>query len=120
METTTSRIMEGAKHAQSFLSCRIKLKTKRPADQLIFDELWIEDRLYNIKITNEENQEVDNQFTKKQILFIEVESEVSQHSAIPPAEKKGSKIFIGYQVDNKRKYFPIDDFSEEAPQRSVA
>lgn len=117
---TTSQLVEGAKHASSFLTCRIKLMTKRPLDQLIFDELWIDDRLYKIKITNEENEQVEGPFLKKQILYIHVESEVRQPAGIPPSDKNASKIMLGYQIDNKRKYYPIKDFSEDTDQLEVA
>jgi len=121
IETTSSRIIEGAKNAQSYITCRIKVMTKRSAGQLVFDELWIEDRLYKIKITDEENQQVENQFTKKQVLYIDVDSEVAySDERTPPEAKSNAKIFLGYQVDNKRKYFPINIHADDLPQYSVA
>ncbi len=95
--------------------------TKRASDQLVFDELWIEDRLYKIKITDEENQQVENRFSVKQVLYIDVDSEVDySDERTPPETKSNAKIFLGYQVDNKRKYFPINIQPEDLPQYSVA
>ncbi len=121
IETTGSRIIRGAKQAQSFITCRIKLMTRLAASELVFDELWIEDRLYKIRVTNEENQEVENQFSKKQVLYIDIDSEVHHsHGRVPPSEKSKSKIFLGYIVENKRRYFPINVLTEDLPQYLVA
>ena len=120
LETTPSENHERSHQVRNFLPQKIKLMTKRPADQLVFDELWINDRLYKIKITNEENQPLESPFPKKQILYIHVDAEVSEPASIPPFDKRASKILLGYQIDNKRKYCPIKDFSEILPQQEVA
>ncbi|MCX6291132.1 MAG: hypothetical protein NT126_05150 [Bacteroidetes bacterium] len=120
LETSPLQILAGAKHAQDFLSCRIKLMAKFPGHKLVFDELWIDDRLYKVRITDEENRHVENIFRKKQILYIDAGSEINHHTFAPPKTKSGSKIFLGYRVDDKRKYFPIDLFVEEAGQAAVA
>ncbi len=121
LEATTHRFIEEAHHAKSFLNCRIKLMMKRSEKQLIFDELWIEDRLYKIKITNSENQLVENGFSHKQVLYIDVESEINypEYQTFP-AENLSSKIFLGYQVGNKRKYFPVVRSFTDLQRLSVA
>ncbi len=121
LEATTYRFIEEAHHAKSFLNCRIKLVMKRSKKQLIFDELWIEDRLYKIKITDLENQLVENDFNEKQVLYIDVESEIKYSEyQLFPAEDLSSKIFLGYQVGNKRKYFPVFRSFTELQQLAVA
>jgi hypothetical protein len=86
----------------------------------VFDELWIEDRLYKVKITNSENQFVES-FEKKQVLYIDVESEIDYTvEKNLPAENLKSKIFLGYQIDNKRKYLSIGNSSFSLPKSKVA
>jgi hypothetical protein len=111
----------GARQARNYVGCRIKLITRRTAHPVLLDELWIDDRLYQIKITNEENQQVDNQFSSKQVLFIEVESEASyQPESSRPVENSKTKIVLGYRVGNKRRYVPINNFSEDQRPLAVA
>lgn len=119
IESTACRILTGAKHSHNFISYRIKLKTKRASHKLVFDELWIEDRLYKIKITDEDNRHIANQFSEKQVLYIDSVSEINYtEDKIPPSGR--SKIYLGYQFDNKRKYIAIKESAEEIPELLVA
>ena len=108
-------------HDGNFSNCRLKIRMKRPAKQLVIDELWIEERLYKIRITDEENQSVENGFTEKQVIYIDVDSEISysEEQQLPPENLK-SKIFLGFRVGDKRKYIPINYAIEELPRLSVA
>jgi len=115
-------MMQRTHHEGNFLACRIKLMMKRSAEQLTFNELWIEDRLYTIKVTDEENQPVENGFLEKQVLYIDVETEITADDRpLPSIESLKSKIFLGYQVGTKRKYISIENNIEElVPQLKVA
>ena len=121
LEVTTFQIMKSAMHAGSLVRYRIKLLAKRPADQLVFDELWVEDRLHKIKITKGEYQQASKNSVKRQIIYIDSESDIRYPSVpIPSLEKSSTKILLGYQIGNKRKYMPIKDFSTCHPQLAVA
>lgn len=121
LEVTTFQIMKSAKHAGSMIRYRIKLVTKRPADKLIFDELWIEDRLYKIKITKEVFELAANGSGKKQIIYIDSETDIRYPNLPNPAfENIKANIRLGYQIGNKRKYLQIKDFSTCVPQLAVA
>jgi hypothetical protein len=121
LEATTYRFLEETYEAKNLIACRIKIMMKRSEDGLVFDELWMEDRLYKIKITDEENQQVDAGFSKRQVLYIDVESEISYTDRhIFPPENLKSKIFLGYMIGNKRKFFPVNASFEEVRQREVA
>lgn len=121
LEVTTIQIMKSAKHAGSLIRYRIKLVTKRPADQLIFDELWIEDRLYKIKITKEVFEMAANESGKRQIIYIDSETDIRYPNLPNPAfANTKSNIRLGYQIGNKRKYLQIKDFSTCVPQLAVA
>jgi len=94
---------------------------KESSNKVVIDELWIEDRLYKIKITNENNQLVETRFNEKQVLYIDVESEINySHEQLFPAENLKSKIFLGYQIGNKRKYLSINNSLETLSRLAVA
>jgi hypothetical protein len=120
LEATTHRLIEETKHAKDTIRCRIKLMMKHETEHIVFDELWIEDRLYKVKVTDEENQPVEN-VKGKQVLYIDVDSEVHYTvEKIFPAEKLDSKIFLGYQVGDRRKYLSIQQPSIRFPKRKSA
>src|SRR5437868_559998 len=76
LEAVTYRFNDGKSFTEDFMNCRIKILTKRPPADLIIDELWIEHRLYKVRITDEENQLIENGFPEKQEFTIDVESEI--------------------------------------------
>ena len=121
LEVTTIQIMKSAKHAGSLIRYRIKLVCKRPADQLIFDELWVEGRLYQIKITKEVYELATTGSGKREIIYIDSETDIRYPNLPNPAFANiKSNIRLGYQVGNKRKYLQIKDFSTCVPQLAVA
>jgi hypothetical protein len=121
LEAITYRFNDGKNFTKDFMNCRIKILTKRPPADLMIDELWIEHRLYKIRITDEENQLIENCFPEKQALYIDVESEMDYADGqVFPAENLKSKIFLGYMVRSKRVYLLINSVSELVPRRSVA
>ena len=120
LEVTSFQIMKSAMHAGSLVRYRIKLLTKRPAEQLVFDELWIEDRRYAVKISKAVNLVSAGRSEKKQIIFIDSEPDIKYPSVpLPWAEKATSGILLGYLVGDKRKYLRIKDFFTCLPQRAV-
>jgi len=99
----------------------IKLKTKYPSEQLVLDEIWIDDRLYRVKVTDEDNRQIKNEFGSKQILHVLADNEIQYpEEKTRPGEKSKSKIFLGYQVGNKRRYHPIRYFTEGSDSSAVA
>ena len=117
LEVTSYQIMKSAKYAGSLVRYRIKLLTKRPAEKLVFDELWIEDRLYQIKITKEATQLPSDNSGKRQIIYIDSEPDMKYPSVpLPWVEKTKSNILLGYLIGKKRKYMKITDFFTCLPQ----
>lgn len=119
LEVTSFQIMKSAKHAGSLVRYRIKVLAKRPVSQLVFDELWVEDRLHHIKIIKIINQRSLDKAGTRQIVFIDSEPDIRYPSVpLPWAEK--SKMLLGYLIGKKRKYFEIKEFFTCHPQLAVA
>jgi hypothetical protein len=121
LEATTYQIMKSAKYAGSVVRYRIKLLALKPPDKLVFDELWIEDRLYNVRITKVEYCDSKNVSGKRQIIYLDSETDIRYPFLPNPAFAHiKSKILLGYQVGKKRKYMPIKEFSTCLSQLAVA
>lgn len=92
---------------------RIKLMPKLASENIRFDELWIDNRLYKFNVVNESNQEAKNNFESKQVLYLDSATHMydGRQKELPQKLKK-HKALIGFIVNNKRRYFSIKKFDD--------
>jgi hypothetical protein len=104
-----------------FSNCRLKIVMKRSVNKLVFDELWIDGRLFTVRVTDLNNQSLEDGLREKQVLYIDLDSEAeySEYQQLPPG-KLAEKIFLGFTVGNKRQYVPVNANIEQVPHLSVA
>ncbi len=93
------------------ITCSLEIKTKKSSDELVFDELWIDEKLYRFRLSKE-NQRTVGKFQKKEILRIDVVSEIPlrEHNTTKP--KKG-KVLLSYSFKNKKRHLSINKFSDK-------
>ena len=117
---TSIQLAEGTEHTHDFLTYKIKLKTKCPLNRLFFDELWIDDRLFRIRVAEENDGHVNNLSLKNLVLFLHVESEEKRLVRILPMNTSFSGIMLAYRIDNMRKYCPVPPVSKKVPFMKAA
>ncbi len=97
--------------SNQFVTYQIELKTKRPSSELIFDDLWIDDKKYKFHLCRDDRKSVC-EFLKKEVLKLSIISEIK--GEVIPEISKSSKgiLLIGYTYKNKKKYLSVKKFKE--------
>ena len=97
--------------SNQFVTYQIELKTKRPSSELIFDDLWIDDKKYKFHLCRDDRKSVC-EFLKKEVLKLSIISEI-KGEVIPEISKLSKGILlIGYTYKNKKKYLSVKKFKE--------
>ena len=102
------------------ITYRIQIVTKKNSEQLKVDELWIDNRLFKVRLVKKESSSPVKQFSEKETLFIEAEREKENivYEEMSPSIR--GKVSLGYLVNNKRKYLSIKGFEEQQSKLSIA
>lgn len=106
----TSLRMWKSRGNDRIITCTLELKTKKSSEELIFDELWIDNKRYHFKLTKEDLKSV-NEFGKKEVLRLDALKEIPEVFS-SPMPKKG-KVLLAYTFKNKRRYISINKFSDK-------
>jgi hypothetical protein len=99
---------------------RIQILAKKNSEELQFDELWIDNKLFKVKVFKEEDKAIARFFSEKEKLYLEAERETGKAEYEEMAPSVKGKVALGYTVNNKRKYLSIKGFEEHAPKLSIA
>lgn len=91
---------------------RIQVLTKTTSEELQLDELWIENRLFKVRLIKKENNASARHFSEKETLYIEAERETKNVGFEEFQPSNRGKISVGYMIKNKRKYLSIKGFEE--------
>lgn len=90
----------------------IQVETKKSSDELIFEEVWIDEKKFKVRLSDTKRSLISN-FSEKQVLNLHLSSDTG------PEEIRGSKTTtsrgkakLGYSIGNKRKFMTIRTFEE--------
>ncbi len=98
------------KKSEELISYQIELKTKKSSNELVFEELWINEKKYKFQLSRE-NRKIAGSFLEKEILKLNVISGIliENEDPIPALSSKGIML-LGYSFRNKRKYLRVRKF----------
>ena len=99
---------------------RIQILTKKTSEELKLDELWIDNRLFKVRIVKKEDNVSAKNFSEKETLYIEAERETKNIGYEEMAHSNRGKVSLGYLINNKRKYLSIKGFEEHTAKLSIA
>ena len=96
--------------SRELISYQIELKTKKSSSELVFEELWIDEKKYKFFLSRG-NRKIVGSFLKREILNLDIISEINNEtkSVIPVKSSKGI-LLLGYTFRNKRKYLSFKKF----------
>ena len=98
------------KSSDELISYQIELKTKKASNELVFEELWINEKKYKFHLSRE-NRKIVESFEEKEILKLNIISELKNEnlSLIPVKSSKGI-LLLSYTFRNKIKYIKFKKF----------
>ena len=91
------------KNSEEVITYQISLRTKKPSSELVFEELWKNDKKYKFFLRSN-NKRIGVTFSKKEILNLDVVGEISMDKENLPLKSSKGKLILGYSFRNKRKY----------------
>ncbi len=99
------------KKSEELISYQIELKTKKSSTELVFEELWINEKKYKFHLRRG-NRKIAGSFSEKEILILNVISGILIENKvhIPTIASKGIML-LGYSFRNKRKYLRVKKFN---------
>ncbi len=102
------------------ITYRIQILTKRTSEQLKLDELWIDNRLFKVRVIKKENHSSAKSFSEQETLYLEAERETANIGFEEMAPSGKGKVSLGYLINNKRRYLSIKGFEEHSAKLSIA
>jgi hypothetical protein len=89
--------------AEQLITYHIELKMKRSSDELVFEELWIDEKKYRFNLSNSKRKSA-SAFSKKETLRMNVLSEIKTDTEpIPNSSSSRGKVILSYTFRNKKK-----------------
>lgn len=110
----------GVSGKEDLTTYRIQVLTKKTSKELKLDEMWIDNRLFSVRVIKKESNALSKYFSEKETLYLEAERETQNigYEEISPSVK--GKVSVGYLINNKRKYLTIKGFEEHNSKLSIA
>jgi hypothetical protein len=102
------------------ITYRIQIITKKNSEELKLDELWIDNRLFRVRVIKQESNAVEKHFASKETLYLEAEREASKVGYEEMTPNTRGKVSLGYTVNNRRKYLSIKGFEEHTTKLTIA
>jgi hypothetical protein len=99
------------KGSNEFITYHIELKSKKNSSELFFDELYINKKKYRFHLSREDRKAAGN-FSKKEILQLNVISEIDHQQSVLHATVEKGALVLGYTFRNKKKYLRIKKLKE--------
>lgn len=98
---------------------QIQVETKKSSDELIFEEVWIDEKRFKVHLSDEKRSIV-SAFDNKQIVNLNIsEAPVEKDQSDRPKELIKSKVLVSYSIGNKRKFMSIRKFEENDENSSI-
>ena len=94
------------------ISYQIELKTKKSSLELVFEELWIDEKKYKFHFTRQDRK-IAGSFVKREVLKLNIISEIKNNliSENPVVSSKGILV-LWYSFKNKKKHLRIKKFRD--------
>ncbi len=89
----------------------IEIKTKKSSAELVFEELWIDEKKYKFHLSRE-NRKIAESFAEKEVLKLNIISEITSPLIDPTVKSSKGILLLGYSFRNKRKYLSIKKFRD--------
>ena len=100
------------KKPDELISYQIELRTKKSSAELVFEELWIDEKKYKFHLCRE-TRTIAASFSEKEILKINIISELKNDSQSDISVKSSKGIMLlSYSFRNKKKYLSFKRFRE--------
>jgi hypothetical protein len=100
------------KYSGEWVTYQLEIKTKKNSSELVFEELWIDEKRYTFHLSCEERK-IANIFEKKEKLKLNVISPINNLQEFPFRGKSSKgKFILYYSYKNKRKFISIKKFSD--------
>ena len=91
---------------------QIQVETKKSSDEMVFEEVWIDEKRFKVNLSGE-HRELVSTFNTKQIVNLDItEASIQKESVDRPKEILKSKVLVGYSIGNKRKFLSIRKLDE--------
>ena len=98
----------------------IQVETKKSSDEMIFEEVWIDETRFKVKLSDEQRELVSS-FNTKQIVNLDITEVHSEKDlSIRPKEILKSKVLVGYSIGNKSKFLSIRKLDQKNEQQKNA
>ncbi len=100
------------KYSGDWVTYQLEIKTKKNSSELVFEELWIDEKKYKFHLSCE-GRKIANIFEKKEVLKLNAifPINISQDFSFHGKSSKG-KFILYYTYKNKRKFISIKKFSD--------
>lgn len=90
----------------SFVTYQIEIKTKKNSEDLIFEDLWIDEKRYKFRLIKQDRK-IASSFNKAEVLRFSIISELKDdQNKIPPKAGKGILI-LTYKFKDKLKHISV-------------
>ena len=93
------------------ISYQIELKMKKKSTELVFEDVWIDEKKYNFNL-GRSGRKVAGSFDEKEILSLNILSENFEAGNIVPEKCSKGILLVVYTFKNKKKYLSIKKFRE--------
>lgn len=91
---------------------QLEIKTKKTSSELIFEELWINEKKYLFHICRE-NRKFASSFGVKEILKLNIVREAREENKPETATKSAKgKLLLSYTFKNKKKHIVVSRFRD--------
>lgn len=110
----------GVSGNEDLTTYRIQVLTKKTSEELKLDELWIDNRLFSVRVIKKESNVLTKYFSEKETLYLEAERETKKIGYEEMSLSSKGKVSVGYLINNKRKYLTIKGFEEHSSKLSIA
>lgn len=98
------------KNSDELISYQIELKTKKASTELVFEELWINEKKYKFHLSRE-NRKIAGSFEEKEILKLNIISELkNENLSLAPVQSSKGILLLSYTFRNKIKYIKFKKF----------
>jgi phosphopantetheinyl transferase (holo-ACP synthase) len=99
---------------------KIQLITKKTSEELKLDELWVDNRLFKVRLVKRESNVLAKHFAEKETLYLEAERETKNIGYEEMRPSNHGKVSVGYLINNKRKYLSVKGFEEHTSKLSIS
>jgi hypothetical protein len=95
--------------AEQLITYQIELRTKKSSRELVFEELWIDEKKYKFNISRDDKKIVA-EFDEKETIKLNVLSEIKTYP-VPNIHSSRGIMVLGYSFRKKKRYITFNKIS---------